>query len=67
VLVGIQSSGIHSNGFSAGEKALRDGCMLKTKRYGDMVLGDMLLEPTRIYVKPILEIIKGGGCKGNSA
>lgn len=61
VLVGIASSGVHSNGFSLVRKIVKDAGLDLGKKYeetGDNTLGEMLLTPTRIYVKPVLEVIR---------
>lgn len=61
VLVGIASSGVHSNGFSLVRKIVKDAGLDLGKKYeetGDKTLGEMLLTPTRIYVKPVLEVIR---------
>jgi phosphoribosylformylglycinamidine cyclo-ligase len=63
VILGLGSSGIHSNGYSL----VRNICFKKHKlKVTDCIdeldgkkLGDVLLEPTRIYVKPIVKLLNG--------
>ena len=65
VLLGLASSGLHSNGFSLARRALLHGedALPLGEPAGSMSepLGDVLLEPTRIYVKAALAALKVGG------
>ena len=58
VIIGVNSSGLHSNGYSLARKALLSKYSIKEKIKGLGVLGDALLVPTKIYVKPVLQTIK---------
>jgi phosphoribosylformylglycinamidine cyclo-ligase len=61
-VLGFASSGLHSNGYSLARKALFErGGLSVTDRLdecGGRTVGEVLLEPTRIYVRPILELLK---------
>ena len=57
-LVGIGSSGPHSNGYSLIRKIIDHSGQALDSEFGDSTLGETLLTPTRIYVKPVLNIIK---------
>jgi phosphoribosylformylglycinamidine cyclo-ligase len=55
-VIGLPSSGIHSNGYTLARAALH-GIPFDDDRLG-RPLGDVLLEPTEIYVKPIVELLR---------
>jgi phosphoribosylformylglycinamidine cyclo-ligase len=55
-VIGLPSSGLHSNGYTLARKALAD-VPLEDERLG-RPLGDVLLEPTEIYVSAILELLR---------
>ena len=58
-VIGLPSSGIHSNGYTLARSAL-DGLPLDVDPEGRLgqPLGDVLLEPTEIYVKPVMELLR---------
>ncbi len=58
VVIGLPSSGIHSNGYTLARSAL-EGIDLADDRLG-RPLGDILLEPTEIYVKAVMNLIESG-------
>ncbi|MGB6527626.1 MAG: phosphoribosylformylglycinamidine cyclo-ligase [Candidatus Nitrosopolaris sp.] len=59
VILGVESSGIHSNGYTLARKVLLSKYSLEDiPAYLIRTIGEELLTPTRIYVKPIIEIIK---------
>jgi phosphoribosylformylglycinamidine cyclo-ligase len=55
-VIGLPSSGLHSNGYTLARKAL-EGIPLEDEGLG-RPLGDVLLEPTEIYVRPVLDLIR---------
>ena len=62
VLIGISSSGVHSNGYSLVRKIVKDANLDLHKVYQELdiekTLGEILLTPTMIYVKPVLDVIR---------
>ncbi|MEH7176748.1 phosphoribosylformylglycinamidine cyclo-ligase [Neobacillus vireti] len=64
VLIGLASSGIHSNGYSLVRKVFNNWALTEYVDELGCSLGEELLKPTRIYVKPILSALKKFEIKG---
>ena len=66
-LIGLPSSGLHSNGYSLARKALWEAAGYRVEQYlPDLgrTVGEEMLEPTRIYVKQILPLLNKFNLKG---
>ncbi|PKK81423.1 MAG: phosphoribosylformylglycinamidine cyclo-ligase [Thermoplasmata archaeon HGW-Thermoplasmata-2] len=57
-IIGIRSSGLHSNGYTLARKVVEAAGMKYSDKFGDKTIGEVLIEPTRIYVKQILNLIR---------
>ncbi|RNJ77526.1 MAG: phosphoribosylformylglycinamidine cyclo-ligase [Nitrosopumilus sp. H8] len=58
VIIGADSTGLHSNGYTLARKALLAKYSVSDRVRGVGRIGDALLRPTRIYAKPVLEMIQ---------
>lgn len=64
VVMGFASAGFHSNGFSLVRKVLDDQKWKLHETFEGQTLGESLLTPTRLYVKPLLKIFRDFEIKG---
>ena len=60
IILGVESSGLHSNGFTLVRRALLKLDLHKNVGNLDGSLGNVLLTPTRIYVKPMIDLFSSG-------
>lgn len=77
VILGLESSGFHSNGYSLVRKIIKHSSLDLASKYDEnSTWGDAIMAPTKLYVKPILQLLKnvdihgmshitGGGITGN--
>jgi phosphoribosylformylglycinamidine cyclo-ligase len=67
VILGLASAGVHSNGFSLVRRIVAERGWNLGESFpsaGGKTLGEVLLEPTRIYVRPLLPLVQEGRIKG---
>lgn len=57
IVIGVPSSGVHSNGFSLVRKIISDNNLNLNDSFGETTLGKVLLEPTRIYSKEVMSVL----------
>ncbi len=64
VVLGLASNGVHSNGYSLVRRMLDQPGVKLPAKIGGRTLKDAILAPTRIYVKPVLQLMKEIPVKG---
>ncbi len=64
VILGLGSNGAHSNGYSLIRKIIAQRGIKLSAKVGGRALKDLILAPTRIYVKPLLQLMKRLPVKG---
>ncbi len=69
IIIGLKSSGLHSNGYTLARKIIEKQGLEYTDYFPDNLypketIGEVLLKPTRIYVKPILSVLEKIDVKG---
>ncbi len=66
ILIGLKSSGVHSNGYSLVRYILQKSGKSFADKLGETTIGEVLLTPTKIYVKSCLEALKTNKVKALS-
>jgi len=67
ILIGLKSSGVHSNGYSLARYILQKNSLKFSDKFSDSkTIGEVLLTPTKIYVKSCLAAVKTGKVKAMS-
>ncbi len=64
VILGLASNGAHSNGYSLIRRIIANSSVRLSAKLGGHALKDLILAPTRIYVKPVLKLMKKVTVKG---
>lgn len=64
VVIGLASSGIHSNGYSLVRQVVKGFDLAKRYEGLSQPLGEALLRPTKIYAKPIAHVLENASVKG---
>lgn len=66
VIIGLRSSGIHSNGLSLARRIIKNKKLSYDKNFPgtDITIGEELLKPTRIYVREVLDVLEKFKVKG---
>jgi phosphoribosylformylglycinamidine cyclo-ligase len=58
IILGLESNGLHSNGYTLARKVLKRYSIDEIPEFLDRTVGEELLTPTKIYVEPIIQLIK---------